>query len=94
MSRSSILLTASSAIALALAACTQPADTPTATDAAVSATINAASASQGAEPGVHRQYGTPQKIGSGMVRTYVVLDQKNSGAPLEVGVALSEGAMD
>ncbi|HEX6598569.1 MAG TPA: DUF5602 domain-containing protein, partial [Gemmatimonadaceae bacterium] len=46
------------------------------------------------EPGVHRQYGTPQKIGSGMVRTYVVLDQKNSGAPLEVGVALSEGAMD
>ncbi|HEX5973018.1 MAG TPA: DUF5602 domain-containing protein [Gemmatimonadaceae bacterium] len=94
MSRSSILLTASSAIALALAACTQPADTPTATDAAVSATINAASASQGAEPGVHRQYGTPQKIGNGMVRTYVVLDQKQGGAPLEVGVALSEGAMD
>jgi hypothetical protein len=94
MSRSKILLTVSSAIALALAACTQPADTPTATDAAVSATINAASASRATEPGVHRQYGTPQKIGNGTVRTYVVLDQKNSGAPLEVGVALSEGAMD
>src|SRR5690348_13645257 len=94
MSRSSILLTVGSAIAIALSACTQPADTPTATDAAVSATINAASASQAADPGVHRQYGTPQKIGNGMVRTYVVLDQKNSAAPLEVGVALSEGAMD
>ena len=93
MSRSSLLLTASSAMAIALAACTPPADTPTATDA-VSATISAASASQAADPGVHRQYGTPQKIGNGTVRTYVVLDQKRGGAPLEVGVALSEAAME
>jgi len=28
------------------------------------------------------------------VRTYVVLDEKNSGAPLEVGVALSEQALE
>jgi hypothetical protein len=81
-------------MAIALAACTPPADTPTATDAAASASLSAASASQAADPGVHRQYGTPQKIGNGMVRTYVVLDQKQGGAPLEVGVALSEAAMD
>lgn len=94
MSRSSILLTAGSVIAIALAGCSQPAETPTAADASVSATTSAASASQAADAGVHRQYGTPQKIGNGMVRTYVVLDQKNGGAPLEVGVAMSEGAMD
>lgn len=93
MSRSKILLTVSSAIAIALAACSQPAETPTAADATLSATINAG-ASQASDPGVHRQYGTPQKIGNGMVRTYVVLDQKQGGAPLEVGVALTEGAMD
>src|ERR1051325_9230569 len=41
-----------------------------------------------------RQYGVAQKIGNGSVRTYVVLDPKNSATPLEVGVALSEQAMD
>lgn len=94
MSRSRIIVTVSSAIAIALAACNQPAESPTAADAAVSATISSVSASQAARPGVHLQYGTPQKIGNGQVRTYIVLDQKNAGVPLEVGVALSEDAME
>lgn len=45
-------------------------------------------------PGTHTQYGTPQKLGNGQVRTYVVLDEKANGAPVEVGVALSEDAMN
>jgi hypothetical protein len=44
-------------------------------------------------PGAHRQYGVPQKIGKGMVRTYVVLDAKAGNTPLEVGVALDGNAL-
>ncbi|HWJ21758.1 MAG TPA: DUF5602 domain-containing protein [Gemmatimonadaceae bacterium] len=46
------------------------------------------------QAGAHRQYGTPVKVGNGTVRTYVVLDAKNGGTPLEVGVAMSEDALD
>jgi hypothetical protein len=46
------------------------------------------------QAGAHRQYGAPQKLGDGTVRTYVVLDENNGGAPLEVGVAMSEAAMN
>ena len=48
----------------------------------------------GTTPGTHRQYGTPVKVGDGQARSYVVLDAKNGNAPIEVGVALSERAMD
>jgi len=37
--------------------------------------------------------GAAQKVGNGTTRAYVVVDQ-TSGVPLEIGVALSEGAMD
>jgi hypothetical protein len=40
------------------------------------------------------QYGTPVTLGEGRARTYVVIDQKAGGAPLEVGVALDERALD
>jgi hypothetical protein len=43
---------------------------------------------------VHRQYGTPIRLGNGRARTYVVLDQKAGGRPLEVGVALDEAALE
>ena len=46
------------------------------------------------QAGAHRQYGTPVKVGNGTVRTYVVLDAKNGGTPLVVGVAMSEDALD
>lgn len=45
------------------------------------------------EPGVHRQYGTPVKVGQGMARAYVLLDQKTK-TPLEVGVAFDERALE
>jgi hypothetical protein len=48
----------------------------------------------GTAPGTHRQYGTPLKVGDGQARAYVVLDAKRGNAPLEIGVALSERAME
>lgn len=44
-------------------------------------------------PGVHRQYGAPVSVGAGQARSYVVLDQKSGGAPLEIGIALDERAL-
>ncbi len=44
-------------------------------------------------PGAHRQYGTPVRVGQGMARTYVVLDEKDGGSPLEIGIALDEQAL-
>ena len=40
------------------------------------------------------QYGPAVKVGKGTARTYVVRDARNRDLPLEVGVALSEGAME
>jgi hypothetical protein len=40
------------------------------------------------------QYGAAQNLGNGTVRTYVVLDRNDPSTPVEVGVALSESAMD
>jgi hypothetical protein len=45
----------------------------------------------GAEPGIHRQYGTPIQLGEGRARSYVLL---NKGVPVEVGIALDERALD
>jgi len=44
-------------------------------------------------PGMHRQYGTPVKVGNGMARAYVVLDAKSDQAPAEIGIALDEKAL-
>ncbi len=50
------------------------------------------------EPGpaarTNRQYGPSQKLGEGSVRTYLVRDPRNANIPLEVGVAISERAME
>src|SRR3954454_10583004 len=40
-----------------------------------------------------RQYGAPVKLGNGSARTYVIFD-KTSGAPVELGVALSDKALE
>ena len=40
------------------------------------------------------QYGASQTIGNGTVRTYVVVDRNDPSTPVEVGVALSESAME
>jgi len=57
-------------------------------------TTPSAALAGGSDAGVHRQYGTPVRVGNGRARTYIVLDQKNGGAPLEIGVALDERALD
>jgi hypothetical protein len=92
MTRPRALSAASSALALALvlAACGAPEGTSTETSAPA-ATLDRAGFDQ---PGAHRQYGRPVKVGNGTVRTYVVVDQRNDGVPLELGVALSEDAME
>ena len=41
-----------------------------------------------------RQYGPAQTLGNGTVRTYVTVNSKNPRVPVEIGVALSEAAMD
>lgn len=46
------------------------------------------------QPGMHRQYGPPVKVGSGMARAYVVLNAKDGQAPAELGIALDEKALD
>jgi hypothetical protein len=43
---------------------------------------------------MHRQYGPPLKVGNGMARAYVVLDAKSGQAPVELGIALDEKALD
>ena len=81
-------LVAPAAAALALlAACS--ADVPS-TQRVSGPALNRAGYDQ---PGMHRQYGTPVKVGDGMARTYAVLDQK-SGTPVELGVALDATALD
>ena len=44
--------------------------------------------------GTYRHYGTAHTLGAGKARAYVVLDEQNNNRPLEVGVALSAGALD
>ena len=65
------------------------------TDAAVSPSSSAAFArAPYDEPGMHRQYGNPTKLGNGKARTYVVLDAKSGNTAVELGVALDEKALD
>jgi hypothetical protein len=47
----------------------------------------------GAAGGTPLRYGAPIELGQGEARTYVVLDQK-TGNPVEVGVALTEAALN
>jgi hypothetical protein len=57
---------------------------------------NVADARRGAadDPATRRQYGPAAKVGNGIARTYVVFSEANHAVPLEVGVALSEDAME
>jgi len=89
MSRTRVFATASVAFAIAgFVACSDPGSTNVASNGPA---LDRAGFDQA---GAHRQYGTPQKVGNGTVRTYIVRDQKIAGRPLEVGVALSEQAME
>jgi hypothetical protein len=90
MSRSRSFATASVALAIAsFVACSEPGSTGV--TSTTSASLDRAGFDQA---GAHRQYGAAQRVGNGTVRTYIVTDQKNAGRPLEVGVALSEQALE
>ena len=90
MSRSRSFATASVALAIAsFVACSEPGSTGVTSN--TSASLDRAGFDQA---GAHRQYGAAQQVGNGTVRTYIVTDQKNGGRPLEVGVALSEQALE
>jgi hypothetical protein len=41
-----------------------------------------------------RHYGIPVRLGNGTARTYILVNPADRDVPLEVGVALSEGAME
>lgn len=72
---------------LALAACAQTTETrPLASNA--EAELNAIGARR------HRQYGEPQKLGNGKVRTYITFDAAQDRVPVEVGVAMTEDVMN
>ena len=43
---------------------------------------------------VVRYYGIPVRVGNGLARTYVLVDRASREHPLEIGVALSEKALD
>lgn len=86
--RSHTLLALGSAATAGLLAACAP-DSPTGVGAP--ATLDRAGYDQ---PGMHRQYGTPRKLGDGMARTYVVLSERGARTPVELGVALDERALD
>lgn len=52
------------------------------------------SAARALSPGTHLQYGTPTKLGEGMVRSYVILDEKAGRRPIELGVAIDARTME
>lgn len=70
-----------------ITACTDAPSTPDTTTAASRVTLDERA---GTEPGTHRQYGTPVQVGDGMARSYIIL---NKGVPQELGIALSERAL-
>jgi hypothetical protein len=60
--------------------------------AAILLLLAACATTPGAEQGT--RYGAEQAMGNGTVRTYVTLDPADQARPLEVGVAISESALD
>jgi hypothetical protein len=93
MSRSRIFATAGAALAFALSACADP-SISTASKPKGATTASSLDRAGFDEAGTHRQYGTPTALGNGIIRTYVVLDDKNGGRPLEVGLAMSEQSLE
>jgi hypothetical protein len=93
MSRISSFAAAGVTLAIAFAACKEPSTTGVA-GGVVSPSGAALDRAGFDQAGAHRQYGTPVKVGNGIVRTYVVLDEKQGGKPLEIGVAMSEKSLE
>lgn len=81
-------------MAAAVAACSDPGVIRT---LGAGTSLRPASSSLGretADPTVRIKYGRPVAVGNGTARTYVLFSEANHAVPLELGVALSEAAMD
>ena len=87
------LVAASATGAVVLLAACAPDSPPTAPALSPTAASSADRAGYDS-PGLHRQYGTPVKVGAGMARAYVVLDAKSGQTPVELGIALDARALD
>lgn len=67
---------------------------PAAVLATALALAAAHTASTSTESGARRHYGTAVRVGGGYARAYVVYERGDGGAPVEVGVALDERALE
>jgi hypothetical protein len=101
MTRSRLIVVAGSAIAVALAfaACIESSQSSiTGTSSAATASASRSSNDDAEVDGVgtrrNRSYGKAERIGNGTVRTYILRDKDLWGTPLEIGVAMSERAME
>lgn len=83
--------TVASLLMLAVVACSDPGVARSLNSSYTNATRSSASRDR-LDPTV-REYGPSVKVGNGIARTYVVVDQ-STDAPIELGVALSEEAME
>lgn len=76
------ILAALAALSIGAAGCTD--------SAAIAADFHDA----GAPSSIYGRYGEAVKVGDGIARAYVLYDREEGGAPIEIGVALDERAMD
>jgi uncharacterized protein len=81
-----------SLLVVVVAACSDPSVARSRSSASL-ALRTAVAATRADDPAMTREYGPAMAVGNGIVRTYVVID-KDGGAPLEVGVAMSESALE
>ncbi|MEO8621679.1 MAG: DUF5602 domain-containing protein [bacterium] len=93
MSRIHAYAAATIAIAFAFTACREPSTTgvPGVLQNPGGATVDRVGHE---DAGTHRQYGAEIKVGNGTVRSYIVLDEKQGGKPVELGVAMSEKSLE
>lgn len=89
--RRALTLAAVGGAALAAYACVDAARSTAPSSAPRAVSLPGSGAQRGVD--VLRQYGPATRLGHGRVRTYVVLDQATR-APLELGVAFDENALD
>jgi hypothetical protein len=82
-----------SLLVLALATCSDPSLVRFFSGGPLAGTVGA-SGRKADDPTARRAYGPALAVGNGTARTYVVFGEGNHTVPLEVGVALSEGAME
>ena len=88
------LVAPAAAAVAAFVACSDPGIVRAPSDSSVLARAGSESSAILEDALTHVQYGPAEQVGNGIVRTYVVTDKSNKDVPLEIGVAMSESAME